>query len=97
MNQPASNAVNTSKKTQAAPRKPVPPKRAHLATATGTPDSSGSNLRLAHICRMNAAFRLGARCNLVALTRCAPPRARPNLTLDLQLAGTNNYPCTRLS
>jgi len=24
----------------------------HLATATGTPDSSGSNLRLAHICRM---------------------------------------------
>jgi len=25
---------------------------AHLAIATGTPDSSGSNLRLAHICRV---------------------------------------------
>src|SRR5882672_4278792 len=46
----------------------------HLATATGTPDSSGSNLRMAHTCRMNAAFRLGARCNLVAVTRCAHNR-----------------------
>ena len=45
--------------------------RAHLASATGTPDSSGSDLRLAHICRMNAAFRLGALCNLAAVTRCA--------------------------
>jgi len=45
-------------------------KRAHLVTATGTPDSSGSDLRLGHICRMNAAFRLGARYNLVAVTRC---------------------------
>src|SRR6266849_4235375 len=43
----------------------------HLATATGTPDSSGSNLRLAHSCRMNAAFRLGADCNLVTATTCA--------------------------
>jgi len=44
---------------------------AHLATATGTPDSSASNLLLAHICRMNAAFQLEACCNLVAVTRCA--------------------------
>ena len=44
---------------------------APLATATGTSDSSGSNLRLAHICRMNAAFRPWAGCNLVAVTRCA--------------------------
>jgi len=43
----------------------------HLASATGTPDSSGSNMRLAHICRMNTAFRFGARCNLVAVKRCA--------------------------
>jgi len=35
------------------------------------PDSSGSNLCLAHNCRMNAAFRFAARCNLVAVTRCA--------------------------
>jgi len=49
--------------------------RAHLATATGTPDSSGSNLRLAHICRLNAAFRLGPRCNLVAVTKMHPWRA----------------------
>ena len=54
--------------------------RVHLVTATGTPDSSGSNLRLTHICRMNAAFRLGARCNLVAVIRCAQVlRCRYNL------------------
>src|SRR5258707_10122965 len=52
------------------------PERVHLATATGTPDSSGSKLRLAHNCRLNAAFRFGARCNLVAVTRRAPLSSR---------------------
>ena len=56
----------------------------HLATATGTPDSSGSNLRLALICRMNAGFRLGVRCNLVALTRCAQLLSPRRFGLDFQ-------------
>ncbi len=46
----------------------------YLAIATGTPDLSGSNLRLVHICRMNAAFRFGMRRNLVEVTRCAQRR-----------------------
>jgi len=52
----------------------------HLATATGTPDSSGSNLRLAHICCMNAAFRLRARYNLVVVTRCTRLRGGPTFS-----------------
>ena len=47
-----------------------------LATATGTPDSSGSNLRLAHICRMNAAFRLGARCKFGGGNEMRPRQVR---------------------
>jgi hypothetical protein len=36
---------------------PVVGKEAHLDTAAGTPDLSGSNTRRLHTCRMNPAFR----------------------------------------
>src|SRR5882762_7253228 len=39
---------------------------ANFVTAAGTPDSSGSNPRLAHICRMNAAFRLSSKMRPLA-------------------------------
>jgi len=61
---------------------------AHLATATGTPDSSGSNLRLAHICRMNATFRsVGAT---YAARRCdiASASVRPPQYLRASRAGS---------
>jgi len=39
---------------------------ANFVTAAGTPDSSGSNPRLSHICRMNAAFRLSSKMRPLA-------------------------------
>ena len=50
----------------------------HLATATGTPDSSGGNLRMAHTCRMNAVFQLGGALQFGGGNRMRPERRPGN-------------------